>query len=155
MEVQARGRELWFDHLLGVVMKITANQLYQLSDFVEIAREHVAPGIERFDIALTKARAVLGCINAAIPEEDRCGNCDHHSDLHKKRGCTVVIQSNGESIPCPCRWNKRQASSLQPFPPFRNVLNGMCELCGQPMPEGEEMFKYHGYSGSCPTKSSQ
>ena len=25
-----------------------------------------------------------------------------------------------------------------------------CELCGEPMPEGEEMFKYHGYSGSCP-----
>ena len=25
-----------------------------------------------------------------------------------------------------------------------------CELCGQPMPVGEEMFKYHGYSGPCP-----
>ena len=25
-----------------------------------------------------------------------------------------------------------------------------CELCGEPMPDGEEMFKYHGYSGSCP-----
>ena len=25
-----------------------------------------------------------------------------------------------------------------------------CELCGEPMPPGEEMFKYHGYSGSCP-----
>lgn len=26
----------------------------------------------------------------------------------------------------------------------------LCELCGEPMPEGEEMFKYHGYSGPCP-----
>jgi hypothetical protein len=26
----------------------------------------------------------------------------------------------------------------------------VCELCGHPMPEGEEMFKYHGYSGPCP-----
>ena len=26
----------------------------------------------------------------------------------------------------------------------------MCELCGEPMPLGEEMFKYHGYSGPCP-----
>ena len=26
-----------------------------------------------------------------------------------------------------------------------------CALCGEPMPEGEEMFKYHGYSGPCPT----
>lgn len=25
-----------------------------------------------------------------------------------------------------------------------------CELCGHPMPKGEEMFKYHGYSGPCP-----
>ena len=25
-----------------------------------------------------------------------------------------------------------------------------CELCGEPMPEGETMFKFHGYSGPCP-----
>jgi hypothetical protein len=25
-----------------------------------------------------------------------------------------------------------------------------CELCGEPMPKGEEMFKYHGYSCNCP-----
>lgn len=25
-----------------------------------------------------------------------------------------------------------------------------CEICGEPMPEGEEMFKFHGYSGNCP-----
>ena len=26
-----------------------------------------------------------------------------------------------------------------------------CKLCGHPMPEGEQMFRYHGYSGPCPT----
>ena len=25
-----------------------------------------------------------------------------------------------------------------------------CQLCGEPMPPGEEMFNYHGYSGPCP-----
>lgn len=25
-----------------------------------------------------------------------------------------------------------------------------CELCGEPMPPGEEMFRYHGHSGPCP-----
>ena len=25
-----------------------------------------------------------------------------------------------------------------------------CTLCGEPMPPGEEMFLYHGYSGDCP-----
>ena len=29
-----------------------------------------------------------------------------------------------------------------------------CGLCGEPMPEGEEMFNYHGYSGPCPPKKS-
>ncbi len=28
-----------------------------------------------------------------------------------------------------------------------------CELCGEPMPPGEQMFKYHGYSGPCPPKA--
>lgn len=26
----------------------------------------------------------------------------------------------------------------------------ICELCGEPLPPGEEMFKFHGYSGPCP-----
>lgn len=25
-----------------------------------------------------------------------------------------------------------------------------CTVCGKPMPAGEEMFKFHGYSGPCP-----
>ena len=25
-----------------------------------------------------------------------------------------------------------------------------CVICGEPMPEGEEMFEFHGYSGPCP-----
>lgn len=27
---------------------------------------------------------------------------------------------------------------------------GICGLCHQPMPPGEESFMYHGYSGPCP-----
>lgn len=26
----------------------------------------------------------------------------------------------------------------------------VCGLCGEPMLEGETMFKFHGYSGPCP-----
>lgn len=25
-----------------------------------------------------------------------------------------------------------------------------CNVCGEPMPEGETMFMFHGYSGPCP-----
>lgn len=28
--------------------------------------------------------------------------------------------------------------------------SALCELCGEPMPEAEQMFKFHGYSGPCP-----
>jgi hypothetical protein len=30
------------------------------------------------------------------------------------------------------------------------MTESRCILCGEPMPEGEEVFKYHGYSGPCP-----
>lgn len=30
-----------------------------------------------------------------------------------------------------------------------------CTLCGEPMPEGEEMFRYHGHSGPCPKKKEE
>lgn len=30
------------------------------------------------------------------------------------------------------------------------IKDGICEICGEPMPPGEEMFKYHGYSSNCP-----
>jgi hypothetical protein len=26
----------------------------------------------------------------------------------------------------------------------------LCEICGEPMPPGEDVFKCHGYSGPCP-----
>lgn len=26
----------------------------------------------------------------------------------------------------------------------------ICTICGEPMPDGEQMFKFHGYSGDCP-----
>lgn len=32
-----------------------------------------------------------------------------------------------------------------------NDVPGICGLCGQPMPPGEEMFRYHGLSGPCPS----
>jgi hypothetical protein len=25
-----------------------------------------------------------------------------------------------------------------------------CQICGEPMPAGEQMFKFHGLSGPCP-----
>jgi hypothetical protein len=32
----------------------------------------------------------------------------------------------------------------------RTMPTALCELCGEPMPLGEEMFKYHGLTGPCP-----
>lgn len=30
------------------------------------------------------------------------------------------------------------------------MTEARCERCGEPMPDGEDMFKFHGYSGGCP-----
>lgn len=30
------------------------------------------------------------------------------------------------------------------------MTEARCNLCGEPMPAGEEMFNYHGHSGPCP-----
>jgi len=29
-------------------------------------------------------------------------------------------------------------------------MESKCGICGEPMPPGEEMFNYHGFSGPCP-----
>lgn len=43
------------------------------------------------------------------------------------------------------------ASAVQMHVQFmEGTMDGKCELCGEPMPPGEEMFKYHGFSGPCP-----
>ena len=30
------------------------------------------------------------------------------------------------------------------------MSDARCTICGELMPDGEEMFKFHGYSGPCP-----
>ena len=35
------------------------------------------------------------------------------------------------------------------------MTEARCKLCGEPMPAGEEMFKFHGYSGECPKPPTQ
>lgn len=51
---------------------------------------------------------------------------------------------------------KPKAAALQNNPAHPSIddksadTKPVCELCGFPMPEGEEMFKFHGYSGGCP-----
>lgn len=30
------------------------------------------------------------------------------------------------------------------------MSDARCVVCGKPMPPGEEMFRFHGYSGPCP-----
>lgn len=52
-------------------------------------------------------------------------------------------------------WKRRQklqygALNRWSAPPNQQEDDMNCELCGEPMPEGEKMFKYHGYSGPCP-----
>ncbi len=44
--------------------------------------------------------------------------------------------------------NQSRAKATPETPDTPNTPT--CGLCGEPMPSGEEMFQYHGYSGPCP-----
>lgn len=41
------------------------------------------------------------------------------------------------------------SQAMTPCPPDAPLMVA-CALCGKPMPPGEEMFRFHGYSGPCP-----
>lgn len=41
-------------------------------------------------------------------------------------------------------------TSLRTKPDTGTAPVAICELCGHPMPAGEEMFRFHGYSCECP-----
>ena len=45
---------------------------------------------------------------------------------------------------------ERPSTTVPPVAKATTVKDGNCHLCGEPMPQGEEMFNYHGYSGPCP-----
>jgi hypothetical protein len=34
--------------------------------------------------------------------------------------------------------------------PGKAPLPALCIICGEPMPESEQMFRHHGFSGPCP-----
>ncbi len=49
--------------------------------------------------------------------------------------------------------NEVDAMETAPADPFGvNAMEeiALCSVCGEPMPPGEEMFKFHGFSGPCP-----
>lgn len=48
------------------------------------------------------------------------------------------------------KMKQRQGASGGQNPAAIPADANTCELCGEPMPKGETMFRFHGYSGPCP-----
>jgi len=76
-------------------------------------------------------KATTGVASSPVTP-DRCGNCDHHSELHNIHGCTVRIQlEDGKTmVDCPCGWDNLQASSDgaeagEPAPPKHRSWSAM------------------------------
>lgn len=63
-----------------------------------------------------------------------------------QRGDWVITGIKGERYPC-----KPDIFEATYEPVKEEVPEGICGICGKPMPEGEKMFKFHGYSGNCPS----
>ena len=72
------------------------------------------------------------------------------------------MQFGNDWVRLPGEWESRDSAewyvaSWKQAHPFRYreikaIHEGHCELCGEPMPEGEKMFRFHGHSGPCPVK---
>lgn len=55
-----------------------------------------------------------------------------------------------EGLHCECPKCKEVFIAVDLAIPQEKNDVARCHLCGEPMPPGEEMFNYHGYSGPCP-----
>jgi hypothetical protein len=77
------------------------------------------------------------------------------SNMSKERQAAdpdgVRVRSKGPNYSPPDLAGVLKRARLTPLPKLDDGV-ARCQLCGGPMPEGEEMFKLHGYSGPCPTK---
>lgn len=90
-------------------------------------------------------QTVRACIVALTPGH-RTGY-DWNADplyLTRKEGEALSAIVAALSSPSTQEPNKETKMSSEPE-------IARCGLCGEPMPAGEEMFNYHGYSGPCPT----
>lgn len=71
-----------------------------------------------------------------ITVQVKCEVCPHED------GC-VQCERDGECVAV-------HRVTPSPSPAVRDAPYGKCVICGEPMPKGEETFKFHGYSGDCP-----
>lgn len=61
------------------------------------------------------------------------------------RRCVLLREVSHDFLSNPRR-NEREANNER----IEIMTQPLCTVCGEPMPEGEDMFMYHGYSGPCP-----
>jgi hypothetical protein len=51
---------------------------------------------------------------------------------------------------CACCQAWKEYDSLVKYDVVEEDGPATCAICGFPMPKGEEMFNFHGFSGPCP-----
>lgn len=86
-----------------------------------------------------------------------------NAELHQRRGENLNDCLRLADVAAQARRRKeaaRQAikatlTDAALIPPQEASMEGICDICGQPMPPGEEMFKFHGYSGPCPPQEAR
>ncbi len=115
--------------------------------------------MDRARMALASDPACPGLNASHADRRLRCDLCDPPAppsggptppDLAVKPEHTM--DGFGTCVPwCPrCEADRDSGAVLVPGLLASGAARERCELCGEPMPAGEEMFKFHGYSGPCP-----
>jgi hypothetical protein len=69
-----------------------------------------------------------------------------------EKGDWIIKGVKGELYPCKPDIFAATYDRVEEKPP---VPAGRCQICGEAMPKGEEMLKYHGYSSRCPVPASK
>ena len=73
--------------------------------------------------------------------------CEARAELANVRAENLVLQQTN-ALPEPELVNGVHFTAHNELTKYPS---GKCELCGEQMPRGEEMFRFHGYSGPCPS----
>ena len=144
-------------------LKTTAEQVQNAPDRARVddvlyeRMKHDALAAHELKADLESAERERAELAAALEEYHKYAPLEPFFDQNEVEGLCHELQDDEGIYPSDApnlfKWLKSQEPSKQAPESVQGsgeVAEGCCELCGQPMPEGEEMFRYRGYSGPCP-----
>lgn len=129
-EVAAKDKQIELDHRSKV-------ELFRENATL---RDQLAAVQQERETARAIARDALACWQGEDETQDGPGK------RGRSAGSRATLRQRLAALSSPSTQEPNKETKMSSEPEIAR-----CGLCGEPMPAGEEMFNYHGYSGPCPT----